>query len=94
MLAPRRQGWTDDHGADGLRPKFATYKLVDRGAPLPPAKHELDPDEFVFVLRPESDEAAVHALHRYAEAVGRRAPQLARDIRTKLRAIEINNEVD
>lgn len=92
MGAARRQEWSENHGAAGLRSKFAVYALRERGHGLQPAKDMLDPGEFVFVLRPECDRDAWLALHGYADTVAERAPQLAEDIRAKLRTIELHQE--
>ncbi len=92
-----RKQWSDDHGADGLRDKFAVYKASDR-EPYPSSHaDEYHPgdrvggpgpdDEFVMVLRPSSDAAAWSALLHYARAVKGRSPQLAADIRERLHAI-------
>ncbi len=94
--------WTDNHGEDGLRAKFAVYKPKDRlMALLNPAAdihsylgaHEIGADgEFVFVMRPETDEAAYYALLQYADACEYRAPKLAADIRSRLRSIHCSRE--
>lgn len=47
--------------------------------------------EFVFVLRPETDDEAWRALDMYANEVHRRAPRLALDIRERLAAIKRTN---
>lgn len=69
--------WVEDHGPDGLYPKF-TVTQNSTG-------QKINQDtEFVFVLRPERDYAAFEALHKYADAVEYRAPNLAGQIRAKL----------
>ncbi len=96
-----RSKWSDDHGRPGLRDKFAVYKASDRlpaapgwvsfgasariGGPSPD-------DEFVFVLRPESDAAAWSALQEYAAHVVRRDPRLAHAITQQLVRIYQNQE--
>ncbi len=93
-----RDRWTDEHGADGLRPKFAVYKVSAR-EPMArgtvdafPSYERIGEDgEFVFVLRPESDRAAAVALAYYAEAAMSRSPQLTADITAKLlRICDVN----
>ena len=99
MVAQAERLWTDEHGADGLRDKFHTYKpkdvVVVKGSTCPAYKpgSRLGADgEFVFVLRPEYDLAAWLALREYAHEVEHRAPQLAADIREMLRIIRIRND--
>ncbi len=99
-----RNRWTHDHGADGLRSRFAVYKKADRtahachvygGTDLLPTRARVGEDgEFVFVMRPHSDEAAWTALLRYAELVRARAPQLAADIEERLQAIYVEQQAD
>lgn len=92
MGAKRRTRWTDDHGVDGLRDKFRVYHAGHvEGSGLHPgydmfASHTRigATGEFVFVLRPESDEAAYHALRDYVSLVAWRAPQLSEDIAREL----------
>jgi hypothetical protein len=102
-----RKRWTVEHGEDGLRPKFAVYKRADRFDPDGVrAVRRIDGPvdaftrrarigeggEFVFVLRPHSDEAAWTALLRYAELVRARAPRLAADIEERLRDIYVDQQ--
>lgn len=80
-----RKSWTDDHGGDGLRPKFRVYKPRDgvrlaQATAVPNESHIGEDGEFIFVLRPESDLAAWLALRVYAREVRLRSPQLADDI--------------
>ncbi len=99
-MSDYRDIWTHDHGADGLRDdKFAVYKYDDRhDEPSDTIDIYLKEDrigttgEFIFTLRPESDEAAWYALSLYAKSVEHRAPQLALDIRTKLRRIKVHQD--
>jgi hypothetical protein len=83
--------WTKDHGADGLRLKFHVYKARDRSSSYPdvhPTESRIGWDgEFVFVLRPETDEAAWDTLFDYANYVRHRAPQLYDDIMAQLSRI-------
>lgn len=97
MPKPRR--WTDDHGAPGLRDKFSLYKTKTRVphddddvTDLYWSHERIGADgEFIFVLRPETDRAAASALLAYAIQVTRRDPQLADEIRAKVRAITETN---
>lgn len=92
--------WTDDHGEDGLRRKFDVYKPRDgrcytRGSgrtSYPDDKRIGADGEFIFVLRPETDEAAFFAMSEYAHEVEHRAPQLAKDIWVELRRIRGENQ--
>lgn len=73
---PRRV-WTNEHGPDRVYSKFmvqrvSTGEFLNRN------------EEFFFVLRPESDEAACEALLLYADEVAERSPELARQIRVKV----------
>lgn len=101
--------WTDKHGEDGLRAKFVVFKPrdgyhstfyggIERGhepGVTFPAAAEIGADgEFVFVLRPETDEAAYHSLLEYARAVQDRAPRLAADIRSRLRQIHCSQATE
>lgn len=71
----------DEHGPDRLYRKFEVRK-VSTGLPL-------DPDvEFVFVLRPETnDRAALAALETYADVCQATYPDLARELRAQVRRI-------
>jgi hypothetical protein len=94
--------WTDDHGEDGLRRKFDVYKPRDGRVSMThplcriyAADHRIGADgEFIFVLRPETDEEAWWALQHYANWLGiaERDPQLAADIRRELRRIWVAND--
>lgn len=93
--------WTDEHGEDGLRDKFAVYKSADvtsSGRANYDAYHQAArvgaDGEFVFVLRPETDWAAFYALTPYAAEVRERAPQLAYDIDIHLLRIDHENRDD
>lgn len=72
--------WNDEHGPDELYDKFTVIqnststKLGEDG-------------EFVFVLRPERDEAAFEAMWQYAQEVRYRSPNLADQICDKLEKI-------
>ncbi len=98
-MSRHRTQWSEDHGADGLRGKFSVYKTAN-GCQAPDsnvvsydARERIGADdEFIFVLRPESDEAAWQALNLYAQVAQRRAPKLAYDIRTQLTRIYRNQE--
>lgn len=91
MSAERRTRWTNDRGADGLRDKFHVYSAADA---MPWHQGEFTgystdrrlgaTGEFVFVLRPESDEAAYWALREYAIGMKHRSPRLAKDIHAQL----------
>lgn len=48
--------------------------------------------EFIFVLRPESDQIAWYLMCLYAERVAYRAPKLADDIKRELHKIRLKNE--
>lgn len=74
--------WTDAHGPDRLYDKFEVIR-VKTG--------ERIVDEFVFVLRPESDRSACVALLAYAEAVRHRSPHLAEQISERVKAIGRDN---
>lgn len=92
-----RDQWTDEHGADGLRAKFAVFKPADArrlltAVVVPEAALIGEDGEFIFVLRPESDYAAWIALGVYAHQVTDRSPQLAADIRDQLDRIYQNQE--
>ncbi len=94
-----RDKWTDEHGEDGLREKFAVYKCDDRlSEPSDTIDMYVKEDrigvtgEFTFVLRPESDHAAWVAMNCYADCVEHRAPKLAEDIRTQLRRIKLHQD--
>ncbi len=90
-----RDQWTDEHGVDGLHGKFAVYKRAlraDRGYGVDAftsADRIGEDGEFVFVLRPHSDQAAYEALLQYAYRVASRAPQLAEDIRAQLAQVRL-----
>ncbi len=101
-MSAHRRRWSDDHGKLGLRDKFSVYKTKDR-ARLPnetrdsyrPSARIGGPgpdDEFVFVLRPETDRAAWVALDEYASRVYSRDPKLAYDIRERLADIYRRNQ--
>lgn len=77
--------WNNNHGPDKLYNKFRVEQ-VSTGKILG------EDGEFVFVMRPESDEEAHHALLRYAELVEHRSPNLARHIREQLNPIRVRNE--
>jgi len=97
-----RDQWIDEHGADGLRAKFAVYKTADRiqwdalgesyRDEFASSKRIGEDGEFVFVLRPESDHGAWVALGVYAHQVEARSPQLAAGIRAQLQRIFENQE--
>lgn len=74
--------WSDNHGPDEFYDKFRVYR-VSTGEEISRT------DEFVFVLRPESDEAAWFALQTYAHAAAHRSPELAAAINDRLRAIYV-----
>lgn len=98
-----RDIWTDEHGEDGLREKFSVYKTCDRdyikaGFGIGEA-HLYAADalvgatgEFMFVLRPESDEAAWISVNCYADCVEHRSPKLAEDIRAQVRRIKLHQD--
>lgn len=65
---------------------FDSDGRVGTSAPRSPS------DEFVFVLRPESDEAAWLALQEYAARVTKRSPLLAHQLREQLVRIYRNQE--
>lgn len=74
--------WTDAHGPDRLYDKFVVTR-VSTGEEIV--------DEFVFVLRPETDRAACVALLAYSEAVRNRSPRLAKQISERVKAIGRGN---
>lgn len=73
--------WTDEHGPDRLYHKFNVYK---------PSGERIE-GEFVFVLRPETDEAAVVALTAYVVAVRGRSPRLADQLNEQIDRIVREN---
>jgi len=77
--------WTDKHGEDGLRRKFRVMKYV-KGTGF----SEVEPlpiNEFVFVLRPETDRLAWKSLSYYAALCEENQPKLAQDLHDKLKEI-------
>lgn len=87
-----------EHGPDKLYDKFVVCKSKhatidpDMGCVLVPIDKRLGAGkEFLFVLRPETDDdAAIAALHTYAEICERTYPGLAHDIREQL--LRISND--
>lgn len=91
-----RRQWTSDHGTNGIRDKFRVYKPCDArelfAADIVPHDARLGADgEFVFVLRPETDEEAAMALCYYAGLVCERAPVLSDSILQRVSAIAADN---
>ncbi len=72
----KERRWTEEHGPDELYDKFKVIRKRTGEA--------LDPEEFVFVLRPETDICACNALRIYAATVETRSPNLARQINERL----------
>lgn len=71
--------WVSGHGPDELYAKFEVIRVK--------TGESIGEDEFVFVLRPERDEAAWVALRSYAWAVHGRSPKLSAAITERLNAI-------
>lgn len=72
--------WTHDHGPDELYDKYTVMSNRSREVIT-------GTNEFIFVLRPEFDEAACLALFAYAGAVEERSPNLAKEVREKVQGI-------
>lgn len=82
QLKAKRQ-WVVDHGPDELYNKFRVWSNRKQ--------RWIDEDEFIFVLRPETDKHAVVALKTYAQSSNNDYPMRAMQIREKLLEIEERN---
>jgi len=91
------------HGPDKLYNKFTVVKTKrvfteypwingNKGYPVKTFREEnelTNKDEFIFVLRPETNDlAAIAALEKYAEICGETYPQLAAEIVDQLARIK------
>lgn len=75
--------WIQDHGPDELYNKFRVWSNRKQ--------RWIDEDEFIFVMRPETDKYAWGALNLYAAASSTVYPNRAEQIRKKLQEIRERN---
>lgn len=71
--------WTEDHGQDTYRQKF---NVIQKKTGL-----DLSETEFTFVLRPETDPAAVQVLEHYCQITDHLYPNRNAQIRENLNRI-------
>lgn len=76
--------WIQDHGPDELYNKFRVWSNRKQ--------RWIDEDEFIFVLRPETDRHAFGVMQFYAHRSQGDYPERARQIREKLEEIARRNE--
>lgn len=84
-----------EHGPDELYDKFTVVKTKDvvpyvnkEWKEFPTSKELSGKDEFIFVLRPETDKAAIEALSLYGFLIRESYPNLSRQILLQLERIK------